>query len=68
MPRKKINKPQNYREALQELQNIVQLVEDQELDVDELGDKVSQALKLVEFCKSRLKDTQNTLNQAFEDE
>lgn len=66
MPRKKINKPSSYRDALHELQTIVQLVEDQDLDVDELADKVKQALTLIEFCKSRLKETQDTLDQAFE--
>ncbi|MEM9674487.1 MAG: exodeoxyribonuclease VII small subunit [Bacteroidota bacterium] len=68
MPRKKTNNPQTYRDALLELQTIVQSVEDQELDVDELADKVKQALKLIEFCKKRLKNTQDTLDQAFEAE
>ncbi|MGD1889992.1 MAG: exodeoxyribonuclease VII small subunit [Cyclobacteriaceae bacterium] len=68
MPRKKTNNPQTYRDALLELQTIVQSVEDQELDVDELADKVKQALKLIEFCKKHLKNTQDTLDQAFEAE
>jgi len=68
MPRKKTSNPSSYRDALHELTSIVQSVEDQDLDVDELGDKVKQALKLIEFCKSRLRDTQDTLDQAFDAE
>jgi exodeoxyribonuclease VII small subunit len=68
MPRKKTNNPTSYRDALHELQTIVQSVEDQNMDIDELSDKVKQALKLIEFCKKRLKNTQDTLDQAFDQE
>ncbi|MEM8964819.1 MAG: exodeoxyribonuclease VII small subunit [Bacteroidota bacterium] len=67
MPRRKSATPKSYQAAMQELQEIVDAVEDQNLDVDELSDKVKQALDLVKFCKDRLKSTEDALNDAFDE-
>lgn len=68
MAKKKSAAPKSYQAAMAELQQIVELVENQDLDVDELSEKVKHALELIQFCKGRLKTTEETLNQAFEDD
>ena len=68
MPKKKSVEPQNYQTAMDELETIVQAVENEELDVDQLSEKVKHALHLINFCKQRLKTTEDTLNQAFDDD
>ena len=55
-----------YREALQELEQIISSLENEEVDVDELAEKVKRARELIDFLKSKLKkvqdEVQNTLN------
>ncbi|WKN42710.1 exodeoxyribonuclease VII small subunit [Tunicatimonas pelagia] len=68
MPKKKSAAPESYQAAMQELQEIVDAVENQELDVDTLSEKVKHALALVQFCKSRLRATEEDLNQAFKED
>ncbi|MGB3585071.1 MAG: exodeoxyribonuclease VII small subunit [Tunicatimonas sp.] len=68
MPKKKPATPRSYQVAMQELQEIVDAVENQELDVDTLSEKVKYALELVQFCKDRLRSTEDTINQAFGDD
>lgn len=57
-----------YNEALAQLETIVQAIENENLDVDELSDKVKTALGLIEFCKTKLKSTEDTIRDAFNDE
>lgn len=68
MPRRKSGAPKSYQAALQELQDIVEAVENQELDVDTLAEKVKHALDLVKFCKNRLKSTEENLSKAFDEQ
>ncbi len=67
MPKKKSATPKSYQVAMQELQEIVDAVENQELDIDTLSEKVKYALELVQFCKNRLRSTEESLNQAFDE-
>ncbi len=57
-----------YKEALTELESIVHAIENEPLDVDELSEKVKTALELINFCKTKLRTTEDTIKQAFDGE
>ena len=39
-----------YKSAMEEIENLVKLLEENKLDVDELREKVKRIAVLVEFC------------------
>lgn len=47
-----------YKEAMAEIEQIVALLEENKLDVDELGAKVKRVSQLIAFCKTKLHDTE----------
>lgn len=49
---------QNYKEAMAEIEQIVNSLEENKLDVDELGAKVKRVSELLAFCKAKLHDTE----------
>lgn len=51
-----------YEEAFRELQNIVKEMENGEISVDELSDKVKRAAALIHFCKNKLSATEEDVN------
>lgn len=57
-----MNKPDNYTAAFEELQTIVAEIEAGEISVDELADKVKRASVLIQFCKRKLKTTEEDVN------
>ncbi|GET26630.1 exodeoxyribonuclease VII small subunit [Prolixibacter sp. NT017] len=63
MTKKKIS----YKEAVNEIEEILEQMESEELDVDELSDKVKRVSYLIKVCKDRLHQTEeeveNILNQ-----
>lgn len=52
-----------YKEALTELEAILLKLESEEVDVDELSKHVKEATELVNYCKNRLKSTEEELNE-----
>ena len=48
------NEEKTYKQAYQELQNIIKDLENNETDVDVLSEKLQQANELIEYCKQRL--------------
>ncbi|MBQ4420990.1 MAG: exodeoxyribonuclease VII small subunit [Bacteroidales bacterium] len=48
------NEEKTYKQAYQELQNILKDLEKNETDVDVLSEKLQQANELIEYCKQRL--------------
>lgn len=48
----------SYKEAMAEIEQIVGLLEENKLDVDELGAKVKRVSQLIAFCRSKLHDTE----------
>lgn len=50
-------KEQTYGEAMQELQGIMGSIENDDLDVDILLEKVKKAATLIKFCKDKLQKT-----------
>ena len=50
-------KEQTYGEAMQKLQDIMGSIENDDLDVDILLEKVKKAATLIKFCKDKLQKT-----------
>jgi len=60
-------KKQTYREAINEIEEILDKIENDELDVDELVEKVKKVTELLRFCKDKLYATQNEVEKALKD-
>jgi exodeoxyribonuclease VII small subunit len=52
-----------YTAAFEELQLIVREIEDGQISVDELSEKVKRAAFLIEVCKSKLSSTEEDVNK-----
>ena len=46
-----------YEEAIQQLETIVAQIENNELDIDQLADRLKEAQKLIKWCKDKLYKT-----------
>ena len=53
----------SYKQALEELEKIVEEIEKGEIDVDLLTEKVKRAAFLSQICKSKLRKTQEELDK-----
>lgn len=43
-----------YSKALEKLEDIIRKIEQEEIDIDELSDKVKEAASLVKICKDKI--------------
>ena len=43
-----------YSKAIEKLEEIIQKIENEEIDVDELSEKVKEAVTLIKTCKSKI--------------
>jgi len=57
----------NYTEAFQELQAIVAEIENGEISVDQLSEKVKRAALLIRICKDKLTATEGDVNQVLKE-
>ncbi|MBK8425259.1 MAG: exodeoxyribonuclease VII small subunit [Lewinellaceae bacterium] len=48
----------SYESAQQELQQIVQDLQSEAVRIDELGEKIARANALIQFCRERLRTTE----------
>lgn len=55
-----------YAQALEELQTIVQAIEDETVGIDELAEKVKTASALVQFCRQKLRSTEEDIANTLE--
>jgi exodeoxyribonuclease VII small subunit len=53
-----MSKEPNYTEAFEELQEIVLEIEQGEISVDKLSEKVKRATMLIKICKAKLSSTE----------
>ncbi len=58
-----MNDTTNYTEAYEELQRIVSEIENGEISVDELSEKVKRATQLIRICKLKLTTTEEDVNK-----
>ena len=57
----------NYTEAFEELKEIVSEIEQGEISVDELSEKVKRAAHLIKICKSKLSTTEEDVNKILKE-
>lgn len=57
----------NYTEAFKELQTIVSEIEQGEISVDELSEKVKRAAQLIKICKTKLTTTEEDVNKILKE-
>ncbi|AHM58945.1 exonuclease VII small subunit [Flammeovirgaceae bacterium 311] len=55
-----------YKDAIKKLEEIVNKIENEDPDVDEISGLVKEAYELLTFCKTRLKTTEEEVQEAFE--
>jgi exodeoxyribonuclease VII small subunit len=57
----------NYTDAFDELQQIVEEIENGQISVDELSEKVKRAATLIKICKTKLSTTEENVNQILKE-
>ncbi len=62
-----MNDTPNYTDAFEELQQIVAEIEDGQISVDELSEKVKRAAHLINICKTKLSSTEEDVNRILKD-
>lgn len=58
---------QTYESALKEISEISRALDEQSVNMDELPQKVKRASELIQWCKKRLRDTEQQLGDLLED-
>jgi exodeoxyribonuclease VII small subunit len=64
-------KTMNYKEAKQELDMIISQIESGDADIDTLSEKIKRAGELLRFCKEKLRETEQDVQNilaSFESE
>lgn len=56
-----------YNEAISEIEEILEKIENEELDVDELADKVKRVSALLKICKEKLLKTNEQVEQILKE-
>ena len=57
----------NYQKAFDELQDIVSDMEDGQINVDELAQKVKRATELIRICKNKLTATEGDVQKILKE-
>ena len=60
-----MEKKLTYTQAMTQLQEIVEQLEDNSLDIDQLTEKVKYAQELIKFCRDRLYKTDEEIQKLF---
>lgn len=63
MTKKKIT----YNEAISEIEEILQKIENEELDVDDLSEKVKRVSALIKICKEKLYKTEEEVEKILKE-
>jgi exodeoxyribonuclease VII small subunit len=56
-----------YNEAISEIEEILERIENEELDVDELAEKVKRVSQLLKICKEKLQTTNEQVEQILKE-
>ena len=63
MPKKQLT----YSDAIVEIEDIISRIENQELDIDELSLNVKRVAELLNFCKQKLKNTEDEVQKILKE-
>lgn len=61
-------KKETYTEAMKKLETIVANVEGGELDIDQLGENLKEAQRLIKFCKDKLYKADAEIKKMLEED
>lgn len=56
-----------YNEAITEIEEILEKIENEELDVDDLAEKVKRVSVLLKICKDKLQNTNEQVEQILKE-
>lgn len=56
-----------YSKAVKRLQEIIAQIENEEIDVDELSDKVKEAVSLIQMCREKIQKAESEVQKVVED-
>lgn len=56
-----------YTKSIKRLEEIIQKIENEEIDVDELSEKVKEAIGLIKFCKEKIEKAEVEVKKVVED-
>lgn len=62
-----MNEQLSYTKAFNELNEIVTHLEEGEISVDELSDKIKRASELIEICQNKLAKTEESVQDILKD-
>lgn len=57
----------NYQEALNKIETIVKDLENEAISIDQLGERVQQAMSLISQCRKKLRHTEQQIDELFDD-
>ncbi len=57
-----------YKEALEELKDIITKIENEEIGIDDLEKNLKRAKELLEFCREKLRTTETLIDEIIEKE
>lgn len=60
-------KQESYKEAMEQLRRIVAEIENGEMDVDILSEKVKEATRLIQLCKDKLYKADEEVKKVLEE-
>lgn len=62
-----MTKKETYTEAMKRLEEIVSRIEGNEIDIDELGEQLKEAQKLIKYCREKLYKADSEIKKMLED-
>ncbi len=60
-----MTKNPSYKDAIEEIESIVEEIENETVDVDVLAKKVKRATFLIKFCKEKLRTTNTEVKKSL---
>ena len=57
----------DYKEAMEEIERIVDEIENETVDVDMLTEKIKRAAFLVKYCKQKLRKTDDEIRKVLDE-
>lgn len=62
-----MSKKMTYKQAINEIEDIISEIEQGELDIDSITEKLKNAKKLFDFCKLKLENTKKSIENLLDE-
>lgn len=62
-----MSKKMTYKQAINEIEDIINEIEEGELDIDSITEKLKNAKKLFDFCKLKLENTKKSIENLLDE-